>query len=102
MASQPVKRLALGCISIVFIGLMLVGLSNWIGSGKAIKVLRESIDSVDAAQTQNASRNLGRIQELEEEVKKLKGAAEDETTKERNLQNKVESLEEEIDALKRR
>jgi hypothetical protein len=85
----------------VFLLGILFALNNWIGSGPAIKQLKESVDSVDA-QLRNESRDLARIRELEEEVKKLRNAQQDETTKRQKLQDKIDSLEEEINALKQR
>ena len=102
MISEPLKRGVLGCLSIVFLLGILFALNNWIGSGPAIKQLKESVDSVDAAQVQNESLNLARIQELEEEVKKLQEKQEDQDTKYRDLQSKIASLEGEIDSLKQK
>src|SRR4029077_9859973 len=102
MISEPLKRGVLGGLSIVFLLGILFALNNWIGSGPAIKQLKESVDSVDAAQVQNESLNLARIQELEEEVKKLQEKQEDQDTKYRNLQSKIASLEGEIDSLKQK
>ena len=99
MISEPLKRGVLGCLSIVFLLGILFALNNWIGSGPAIRQLKESVDSVDA-QLRNESRDLARIQELEEEVKKLRNAREDETSKRQKLQDKIDSVEEEVNALK--
>ena len=101
MISEPLKRGVLACLSMVFLLGILFALNNWIGSGPAIKQLKESVDSVDA-QLRNESRDLARIRELEEEVKKLRNAQQDETTKRQKLQDKIDSLEEEINALKQR
>jgi hypothetical protein len=93
MVSETIRRIALGCGGVAILGLLLVGLSNWIGqgfgSGKAVKELREIVDSVDAAQMQNAGRNLARIEEIENEVKKLKDAEEDQTDKYSNLESRL-------------
>jgi septal ring factor EnvC (AmiA/AmiB activator) len=101
MISEPLKRAVLACLSMVFLLGILFALNNWIGSGPAIKQLKESVDSVDA-QVRNESRDLARIRELEEEVKKLRNAQEDETSKRQKLQDKIDSLEEEVNALKQR
>jgi septal ring factor EnvC (AmiA/AmiB activator) len=101
MILEPLKRGVVACLSIVFLLGILFALNNWIGSGPAIKQLKESVDSVDA-QVRNESRDLARIRELEEEVKKLRNAQEDETSKRQKLQDKIDSLEEEVNALKQR
>ena len=101
MISEPLKRGVLACLSMVFLLGILFALNNWIGSGPAIKQLKESVDSVDA-QLRNESRDLARIRELEGEVKKLRNAQEDETSKRQKLQDKIDSLEEEVNALKQR
>jgi hypothetical protein len=61
MISEPLKRGVLARLSIVFLLGILFALNNWIGSGPAIKQLKESVDSVDAAQVQNESLNLAAI-----------------------------------------
>src|SRR5258708_36591496 len=61
MISEPLKRGVLACLSIVFLLGILFALNNWIGSGPAINQLKESGDSVDAAQVQNESLNLAAI-----------------------------------------
>jgi septal ring factor EnvC (AmiA/AmiB activator) len=101
MISEPLKRGVLACLSMVFLLGILFALNNWIGSGPAIKQLKESVDSVDA-KVRNESRDLARIRELEEEVKELRNAQEDETSKRQKLQDKIDSLEEEVNALKQR
>jgi len=82
MISEPLKRGVLGCLSIVFLLGILFALNNWIGSGPAIKQLKESVDAVDAAQVQNESLNLARIQELKKRLKSYK----------RNKKTKIPSI----------
>jgi hypothetical protein len=58
MILEPLKRGVVACLSIVVLLGILFALNNWIGSGPAIKQLKESVDSVDAAQVRIESRRL--------------------------------------------
>ena len=76
MDAERLKRIALGCLSLIFCFFVYWGLNNWLGSGPAIRELKEYTTSIDSAERQDSSRNASRIEKLEGEVKGLKDEVE--------------------------
>ena len=76
MDAKRLKQSALGCLSVIFCIFVYWGLYNWLGSGPAIRELKQPVSSVDAKQFQNASYNVSQVEKLEGELKDLKDEVE--------------------------
>ena len=76
MDAGRLKRIALGCLTLIFCFFVYWGLNNWLGSGPAIRKLKEYTASIDSAERQDSSRNASRIEKLEGELKDLKDEVE--------------------------
>ena len=76
MDAERLRRIALGCLTLIFCFLVYWGLNNWLGSGPAIRELKKYTASIDAVERQDSSRNASRIEKLEREVKDLKDEVE--------------------------
>jgi hypothetical protein len=76
MDAERLKQSVFGCLTLIFCFSVYWALNNWLGSGPAIRELKEYAISIDAEEHQNSSRNGSRIEKLESEVKDLKDEVE--------------------------
>ena len=84
MDAKRLKQSAFGSLSLIFCIFVYWGLYNWLGSGPAIRELKQPASSVDAKQFQNASHYVSQVEKLEGELKDLKDEVESAKEKQRD------------------